>query len=255
MKLVIGMPVKDRSWILPVWFKAVNENVADARSSYANITHTVPSVHLDVEIVALYTDSEDDTKKILEDNSVVILHDTGPGRTAEEINRHLWGTPMWYEYMAHIRNELLDWAGDHNADWFFSLDSDVILAPGALRKLLQFWLRGFQGILSPAVDMCTHLLSNQRPEWNRMHWTKLALIPERKREELGPNMLPVRADVVMAALLFDKVAMENAYWTVDSHGEDIGLCRVAKDQHISRWWVPSIVCEHRMHKPQAQPVT
>src|SRR5256885_98561 len=99
--IYVGAPVAERGWILQRWIDNVREQ---------ETTHGI-------KIVCLYTDSADDTFKILEDNDVDILYDKYlKSRDKERIDKHYWGEPGEYRYMANLRNNLIQFVQKQDAE-------------------------------------------------------------------------------------------------------------------------------------------
>lgn len=214
--VVIGCPVKNRAWVLKHWINAIYEQ------------------GIDVKIVCLLSPSEDETESILRQGGVEIIHDTEVGRTASQIDTHLWKEDG-YAYMARTRNRLKEWVLNYGADVFFSLDSDIILPENGLATLLtSLELHG--GVVAPAVNMAL----NDRV-WNMMAFTGTGA----ERNPPDPRFGPV--DAVMAAMIMDKDAMQ-CDWTGHPRGEDIGFCLNAERLGITRWWEPAVRCTHLMRK-------
>lgn len=223
MKLVIGMPVMNRGWILPQWFEAVEQQ---------GVEHTV---------LALLSPSDDDTEQILKDHGAEILEHQEPSpRTAFEIDNHVWGNMPKYQYMADLRNGLCFAASLMGADYFFSLDSDIILPPDGLKKLLTYAER-HPGVVAPAVNMSIGSVS-----WNVMDWVDPTNpnMAERKDREIKPR----QRDVIMAAMLLDRNAMKVCQWEAHTGGEDVGFSVHAWRNEIPLWWNPEVRCQHIMRR-------
>lgn len=222
MNLVIGAPCKDRAWILPEWLYAIESQGVEA------------------DIICLVSASEDGTEEILDKaEGLTVLFDDRPGRNTTEIDGHAWGDLNTYAYMSSLRNRLVDEAIAYQADYFFSLDTDIILPPGALLQLLDF-AEKHPGVVAPAVNMTTGTTA-----WNTMDWVD--------RETPGMAHRPVvdpqggRVDVIMAAMLLDRSGME-CVWGAHGQGEDVGYCLDAARRQVPLWWLPSVKCEHRMRR-------
>ena len=216
-KLIVGAPVKDRAWVLPEWHEPL--------SGYP--------------IVCLLSRSEDDSRSILEDLGVEVIDDLEEGRPVPEIDGHIWnrGTPV-FEYMARLRNRLLDVMIEREAEYFLSLDCDIVLPPNAITDLLLIMERTGADVISPAVALCFDPV-----EWNTMNWDRTYTA---WRHHIPMCTAPV--DVVMAAMLLNRRAIESCRWMPNVQGEDIGFCLLAEQLGISRWWVPEIACTHIMWK-------
>ena len=227
MKLVIGCPVKDRAWILPSWFQAIEDETQ----------------HLDIEtdVVCLYTPSEDDTLKVLGEWGARILYDGMPGRNVTEIDGHHWGTFSKYEYMSRLRNTLKDYVIKvMHADYFFSLDSDIILTANSLRRLLDF-METHEGVVAPAVNMM-----HNGTAWNTMSFAN-PQHPGGMVERPTKSPKSGQVDVVMAAMLMDRKGMQ-ANWFAHDQGEDIGFSIDARQKSVPLWWMGDVYCEHVMRR-------
>lgn len=222
MKITVGCPVMERAWCLPRWFESIERQ------------------GVEVDITCLYTASSDDTLAILNDHGVNVIHDEKQGRPIYENEMHTWGNPITYDYMANIRNALLDAVKATGADYFFSLDSDIVLPDGALERLLEV-SQDHPGTISPAVNM---LRAGTGFAWNVMSWVAPGVHAAAHRP---PNPQPGDTDILMAAMLLDKTGME-ARWQFHHQGEDLGYCADAANKGIKLWWVSDLICEHLMVK-------
>lgn len=222
MKLVVGMPVKARAWCLRNWFGALEEQ---------EIEHGV---------LALLTPSDDETELILQEHGADVIYDTSEGRRQRDIDGHVWGKMSTFQYMADMRNELVRHALEMEADYFFSLDSDIILEKGALKKILQF-AENHPGVVSPAVNMTT----GGSTAWNTMDWVdrRFPNLPDRKVHMPKTG----QRDVVMAAMLLDRSAME-VKWQAHQAGEDVGFCIDAWHRRVPLWWLAEVRCAHLMRR-------
>jgi hypothetical protein len=220
MKLVIGCPIKDRAWCLPAWF------------------HALESQCIEHETIFVYTDSADNTLEILTTHQpFALLRDDRDGRPVNEIDGHAWGAVKWYEYLSDLRNQLVTTALNMNADYFFSLDSDILLPPGGLQKMLDY-AQTHQGVISPAVNMSEHDTA-----WNTMSW----IDPYHPAMATRPVKYPKggQVDIVMAAMLLDRKGLE-AEWVSHTQGEDVGFSLDARRKEIPLWWMSNLHCQHVM---------
>lgn len=219
MNVVVGCPVKDRAWVLGEWFDAIQTQ------------------GVEVSVITLLSPSQDNTELILRDRGAHIIYDEEVGRSTTDIDNHIWGDQSNYEYMANLRNRLIDTCVSLDVDYFFSLDSDIILPPNALTQMLQF-AESHAGIVAPAVNMVTG-----SPVWNVMNW-----VDKYRPGRADRTVVPIargQADVVMAAMMLDRDGMR-ARWESHSQGEDVGFCLDAYSKQIPCWWLPEIICEHWM---------
>jgi hypothetical protein len=224
MHLVIGTLAKDRAWLLPEWFEAIEEQ------------------EIDPTILCVYSKSEDNTREILEEHGVSIIEDSRPGRPVHEIDGHMWGDHATYAYMADMRNRLLWSAFALGADYFFSLDTDIILPKDAILSMLRF-AESHPGVIAPAVNMGTNNVS-----WNKMDWVDKGHPGMAYRGMSLGETVRGQADVIMAAMLMDSDTMQQVKWEPHVQGEDVGFCVNAAEKQVPLWWLPEIRCEHRMRR-------
>lgn len=226
VKILIACPIKDRAWAIPYWYAGIE----------ANALH--PDFN-EVTVAALVSPSEDRTEEALEALGVEILHDSEPGRPPHEIDGHMWGVIGKFEYMARLRNRLVDFAIQGDFDYLFSLDSDIVLPAHGLEQLLYF-SRTHPGVVAPSVNMA----QGHGVVWNVMNWSN-PVFPGLVNRETAPEA--GQADVVMAAMLLDRSALE-CRWEAHMAGEDIGFCLQAEELGVKRWWMPEIRCQHFMNR-------
>lgn len=222
MNLIVGAPCKDRAWVLPEWFDALHGQ------------------GVEMEILCLVSASEDGTEAICAEEGATILVDERPGRSTSEIDGHLWGNAETYQYMASLRNRLTDEAITRDADYFFSLDTDIILPPGGLKQLLDY-AADHPGVVSPALNMVT----GGGTAWNTMNWVdreypNMAIRPQQEPRSGA-------ADIIMAAMLLDRTGME-CLWQPHGQGEDVGFCIDAHIRQVPRWWLREVHCDHLMRR-------
>lgn len=221
-KIVIGCPVANRDWCLPDWFDAIAEQ------------------DMPIEVVCVYSDSQDNTEDILRERGATIVHDERPGRPRNEIDGHCWGEPKTYAYMASLRNILLD--SVLGADFFLSLDSDIILPKNGLEQLLfRLGTMPMGSVIAPAVNMTTNATA-----WNTMQWVDPSN-PNLANRAVGEPPAG-KVDVIMAAMLFDRKAITDCRWKGHDQGEDVGFSKYAAENNTPLWWTPEVKCRHLMHR-------
>lgn len=189
-----------------------------------------------MEIISVLSPSNDTTEEILLAHNVDVIYHPALGRPINEIEAHVWGDIKTYDYMAALRNLLLDVAIGREADYFFSLDSDILLPPNGLINLLAYSSK-HPGVTSPAVNM-SQLPSEKA--WNVMQWSAGGV------DRLSVPDTSGQVDVVMAAMLLDNYAMAKCRWKGSNHGEDVGFSLDAHQKAIPLWWVPQVMCSHLM---------
>ena len=232
--IVFGCPVANRAWILNDWLDAIELQVAgDEEHRWRP--------------VCVYTPSEDDTEAILRERHVVLLDGGGWSRPVNETVDHRWPIEH-FEHMARWRNQLLDYCIEVEAEWFFSVDSDIILPPGATKTLLgelQLALKQGFGAIAPLVNMATHLDAGS-VAWNWMDWVDgRGVSAQAYRSGRVMPEHPFRVDVIMAAMLIHRTVFK-VKWHEHEQGEDIGWSYNAAQQGVRLAVDPTVVCNHIM---------
>lgn len=229
MRLLVGCPVRDRDWIIPSWFSHV-----EAACTMAEIT----------PVYIFVCDRRDPTRPHCEEQARRYGHDLHFVDVLEPpvVNRqeHVWSTdPTALERMVHLRNYLLEGVRSLNPDYFFSLDSDILVRPDTIKNLLetiQKDARGFDALgqkvyLSPGKDAPSYMTLHSRG------------VSRKDCEAV------FRVDIIMAAkLMTPKAYAVNYSWHQD--GEDIGWSLKCRDQGVRLGWYGLNACKHVMEPSQ-----
>jgi cellulose synthase/poly-beta-1,6-N-acetylglucosamine synthase-like glycosyltransferase len=120
-----------------------------------------------------------------------------------------------YTFFANIRNLWLNMI-DPDSEWIFSVDSDILLQPDALRKLM-----------SHNVDMVSALvLNNAHGNWNNYNiqrWNGLRYCSITDIDyEFKNGLIPV--DITGACSLMKHEAIKGIKYCFHKQGEDHGFC-------------------------------
>ena len=116
LEIVVGCPVKDRSWILPKWKEHVDASVPQG---------------VDLSYLFVVEPDDEDTISSVEDWADVIKSE----QKYTPYSRS-WGRES-LERMVVLRNLLLRGVVERRPDFFLSLDSDVLLHPDALVGMME----------------------------------------------------------------------------------------------------------------------
>lgn len=229
--VVFGCPVFNRSWVLNQWWGAI--------AAQAQLTD------YRWKVVFAYSESEDDTLGKLEqmqDWHDAHIIDAGPSpRTREEMDQHWWHLER-FEYMAGLRNHLLDYAIDQDAEYFFSVDSDIILPPMAFETLMQG--RGDAGAIAPLVNMAVHLGAIA---YNYMDAVDGATPSYLRTARVMPETV-FDVDAIMAAMLIHRSLFE-ARWSSHEQGEDLGWSWHARQLGKRLLVDPNVRANHLQRSP------
>jgi len=216
-RLIVGCPVLFRDWILPLWFAHV---VAACDAAGFD-----PSNADDVMLVFVGDRDRDiDTYATILD-----MVDSGvevrfwQEQDIRGIDRREWD-PMRYDRMVVLRNRLLGEVRSLAPDLFLSLDSDILLAPDALKSAME-GLDRFD-----AVGMRTFMT----PEGTSVpNWANLNREGGLQRQDHFGMFFGV--EILMAAKLMKPAAYAVDY---DFHleGEDIGWSIAARMLGLKLGW-------------------
>jgi hypothetical protein len=151
---------------------------------------------------------------------------------------HRWSQQR-YHHMAALRNELLSYVRDREPEIFFSLDSDILLHPlaiksalGILREQPDLWAVGTKCFLSKRSERYT----------NAGYWTKKGH-PGMWNRCLGSR--PTRADVLIASS-FMRYSAYNTDYRFHRQGEDLGWSTAIHEQQGKLWFDPTCISKHVM---------
>lgn len=231
MRIVVGCPVAERGWALPQWLEAIH------RQRFEDV---------ELRIVCLYTESHDDTLAVLQNGGAEVVYGPLPPRPRAKQRAHIWSYDDGdFAYMTTLRNALLEYVRDrHDPDYFFSLDSDVILpTKGTVHRLA--WALEHEGAdaIAPLVNVGD---PPYPPAWNFMHINtrqRTASRPDIERYALPDEPFPT--DVIMAACLQNRRA-QKVRWADHKQGEDIGWGLRAREKRVRVLVHPRIECAHLM---------
>lgn len=180
------------------------------------------------------------------DASEAMLRAFARQRPTALLHRDL-GFPRWqrghysYANLALLRNLLIEEALRSGADYLFSVDSDVLPPPHALRRLLD----ASRAIVGARVPNDLHLPGE--------HWRCNFLCADERGRLRHPRTFPPDAllpvDVVGAAVLIARPVLEaGCRYAPAPTGEDEGFCRQAKAAGFQPWVDTGLVCRHMMRE-------
>lgn len=235
--ILISMPVYKRDWILPKWIECIeNQNYPKHKLGF---------------LFELGPD-DDATHDILWDWQTRSSYKIFDAQVQMTITHHVheerertWCAEK-YINMVELRNSLLERATvfADQFDYYFSLDSDLLLTnPESLNLLVEAAESGKE-VLSPLSYMTPH--DTDFPSvmtWNddyKQHCSRHLL--DYKIGEVFP------ADVVMAAVFMSKPVFTTARYRWHRQGEDIGFAKDLFEHGFQSYAAWNIYCPHIMHK-------
>lgn len=209
MKLLIGCPIYDRAWIFPYWISCIqSQSVALEDIGFVFICS-----EQDVETV-------DHLKRWKESHPQVQVFDLV---FPENVNHfsHAEGTRQWtlskYDNMVNLRNTLLSKVREYQPDYFFSLDSDILLTnPNTIELLIAHINSGADAVsplmfMTPVGTMYPSVMKWVADPGGKAH-----------RDHTFPLGDYFQSDVIMAAKMMSKEVYNNINYEMHEQGEDLG---------------------------------
>lgn len=161
-------------------------------------------------------------------DATIIAH---PGKASRERN---WGDRGRIEYLADLRNKLLEEVRALNPEWFLSLDSDILVP--SWEEFSPLFESGFDVVsplayLSPSGNHITNAFTGGKGKVYRRIPDYVSLVP---------------ATVVCAVKLMNRKAVELAEYGFHHLGEDFYFSEHARSVGVTLGFDPSVRCKHVM---------
>lgn len=219
-ELLVGCPVRARDWALPSWFEHVE--IAAAKAG------------LEPDFVFV-GDPERDPATWDVIDKFADYHTVYPIFVHEDdmIVDHRWVYAR-YERMAWLRNQMLEQVRAVMPTWFLSLDSDVMLHPDAIQRMIETATGAFDAVGSKVY------LGDRGTRYP--NWAKLDPAGRLMRSDFGGVM---RVDVLMAVVLMNADAYDVDY-QVHTLGEDIGWSIACKEAGVLLGFDGTVTSKHVM---------
>lgn len=220
MNIVVGCPIKNRAFVFPSWLEYVQAAFIE--------------IGVRPQYVFEYGDSDDETLEMLQLFRYAPLDDVHEKYLQME-EQHDWIDERYIE-MAEIRNNLLRKVRAIAPDYFLSLDSDILIAPGVLPNLLEtIQTRDCEAVggklyMQSVGQFCPSygIFQNQAGSFGR---------PD------GEGVWP--CDVIMAMKLMSPAAY-NVDYVGHFQGEDVGWSHACRLARVKFYWDGRITSKHIM---------
>jgi hypothetical protein len=235
MKLIIGCPIYKRDWIFPLWASAIERQ----------------SIPLN-KIGFVFEVSADDEKM---HDMLVLWRKYHREIPHFEINKrediphfeHAPNSRQWtiskYENMVNLRNSLLTRVRELSPDYYFSLDSDVIIKNDSTLELLIGHIKDGTDAVNPLMYMTP--FGTDFP--SVMSWIDKDQFKATRNKDY-PIGTFFESDVIMAAKMMSKKVYENVDYEIHSQGEDLGWSANASKKGYSLACASYIYAPHIMHQ-------
>lgn len=239
IELVIGCPIYERDWIFPYWISCIeNQNIDFSKTAF--VFEASPDDEKTIEMLVKYRNARPDIPEFILD----IKQDT-PHFSHDE------GTRTWsiskYQNMVNLRNSLLSKVRDINPNYFFSLDSDILLTNQNTIQLLIAHVNSGADAVSPLMFMTP--TNTMYP--SVMNWIKEPG-GQAYRKEQYPLGEYFQSDVIMAAKMMSRDVYKNVDYSLHTQGEDLGWSGNAAKMGYKLYSASYLYAPHIMHKRMMQ---
>lgn len=220
----IGCPVRNRAWVLPRYLGAISRLDYDKKQ---------------LVLAFLVNDSEDDTLGVLnsfysaniENYADIIIREKN--YEFADCERELGRDTSKFEHFAKVRN---DWvallAECKMPDFVLSVDSDVLVPPNALKKLI----RNGKDICAMVINNSDSMGGYGRDITNLFRFNGVY-----ENIIKYPQNALFQVDVTGSAYLIKQKVLEQVDYKPHPLGEDFGFCISAKQLSFEVW------CDSRLH--------
>lgn len=219
-ELVIGCPLRDRMWILPLWF----ERVATA----------LKSAGMDKPLLVFVGDVNDESMQYAEREAEARGWGCSlvPVTEPQEPYSREWNIDR-YRYMVDLRNRLLTEVKEWAPQVFWSLDSDILVHEDALKSAIDALDR------FDAVGQRCYMTEHGTWCPSYCNFTEGGGLLRYD----GDGCFPV--DCIMASKVMSPRAYDIAY-EVHEQGEDIGWSKECRRFGVKLGWDGRTVSKHVM---------
>lgn len=235
MKLIIGCPIYKRDWIFPFWVAAIEKQTMDL-SKIGFVFVVSSNDETTIKYIQLWKKihSEIPLIEIVEKNDIA--------HHEHEQNSRQW-TMSKYHNMVSLRNALLDEVRKYQPEFFFSLDSDIIIQNSMTIELLISHIKDGADAVSPLMFMTP--FDTKFP--SVMNWVDKPGERARRMEKY-PLGTYFKSDIIMAAKMMSKEVYNNVNYAFHAQGEDLGWCAEANKKGFKNLYSASyIYAPHIMH--------
>lgn len=231
-ELVVGMPIFERAWVTPLWFKCLEANLL------------VPKKN--TTLCFAYSKGSDGTYEQLQyygndyKDLLIYEYDMQTYSDREDLSR--------FHALTSLRNGLLSMVREVSPDLFLSWDNDILFPPNTLQVMLETSKpNNAVGALMDMGGRDEHMVHPSAMDFGatpnepafRRPWSEI------------PQDKPSECDIIMAVKLMGRKVYENTQYGWDMIGEDIGWCRDAEAKGYKRYLEPRARGYHLYDKARA----
>ena len=209
--LLIGCPVYKRNWILPYWFSCIQRQ-----------TYGIKNIGFIFELGSNDQETFDFLINWQKKNSNINIFDI---KIRDDISHHAHeeGSRRWsfskYENMVSMRNSLLNRVKEIQPDFYYSLDSDILITnPNTIDFLTSHIVSG----KTDAVNTLMYMTPFGVDYPSVMSWVNGTNYEKAHRNTDYPLGTFFKTDVIMAGKMMSKDVYNNTNYRFHTQGEDLG---------------------------------
>lgn len=231
MKLIIACPIYKRDWILPYWIRCILKQSVDI-SNIGFIFEVSPDDKTTIGALRVWKQLDKNIPlfDIVERSDIPHFEHQNNGRQ--------W-TLSKYHNMINMRNSILSKVRDYQPDYYFSLDSDILIENPNTIELLIAHINDGADAVAPLMYMTP--VGTNFP--SVMSW---------KEDNKGfrDNSYPIgtyfQSDIIMAAKMMSKKTYMSIDYEFHQQGEDLGWSNNARKHNLKLFSASYIYAPHIM---------
>lgn len=239
MKLIVGCPIYKRSWIFRYWAYCL-ENQSIPLEDIGFIFEASPNDDQTIDLLERWKSGHPEIPLFEINVRADLPH------FEHEKNSRQW-TMSKYHNMVNLRNSILNRVRDIKPDYYFSLDSDILIKhPSTIELLIGHIDSGADAVntlmfMTPIGTQFPSVMTWKNDEENRAY-----------RQEQYPIGKFFKSDVIMAAKMMSKDVYNNVNYEFHIQGEDLGWSLDAKRKGFNLFCASYIYSPHLMHEDMLQ---
>lgn len=217
--LVVGMPIFERAWITPVWFKSLEANLLAPKENTTLCFAYSKGFDGTYEQLMYYGEQYKDL--------LIYEFDLPTYSNRENMAR--------FHELAALRNGLLNMVREVGPDYFLSWDNDILFPKDRLQVMME--TAAPDRAVGALMDMGGREDDMAHPSVMEFGQTPAEPAYRKAWTEYAHDR-PFKCDVIMAVKLMGKEVYENTSYRWDMVGEDIGWCHSCEENGYARYLEP-----------------
>lgn len=239
-KILIGVPVHNRAWILPLYLKHIK------------------NIEYDKSLISLYfivNNTNDNSLNILKEFKKehekeyrnIFLEVQNSKIVFEDARKDALRKKYTYEWLSRLRNKILKKTVDLNCDYLFSCDTDILVNPNIISDLLNYNKDCVASLIYNGYELYfkefykfPNILKKQGIDYKHIvnYWTS--------NHSKCPKEKLMEVDYTGAVFLASKEVCRDSGYAYGSQGEDEKWSESVIKAGYKLYCVPSVYSQHIM---------